>query len=444
MTRMRTALLVAVGLAACRDATQPAGGGDGVPALQASTVIGISGLDLGTLGADAEGLDIDNAGQIVGQFFTDLARSRPEPFFWTAAGGMTDLLRVGLVSGRANAINDRGQIVGVWADNRGFVWSPSGELVDLGDLPGGFDTEALAINGLGHVAGAANAHCCARGFVWTPEDGLVDPGTLGGGARGETWATGINDLDQVVGRSPNVCCEEHAFVWTRQLGMVDLGALGGGFINGTATGINNLGQVVGWYQNGTREIRAFLWSARSGMVDLGTLGEAQTEASAINDLGQVVGSSRSEAGGAHAFIWTREGGMTDLGTLGTHGASANGINDRGQVVGSVSPSGFDQHAALWNVDLSSLSPADELDLLRTGVANLAFLQLVNDHQRNALDGKLDAAGRQVDHGRAARAGRFIDAFADDVRALINTGVLTEPQGRPLIDAAERFITELGG
>ncbi len=113
------------------------------------------------------------------------------------------------------------------------------------------------------------------------------------------------------------------------------------------TGLNNLGDVVG-YSNAEGNQHGFVHYANGTTVDLGTLGGATSIATAINDEQQIAGSSLNEAGETHAFLY-ENGGMTDLGTLvGEAGTSyANAINNAGQIVGQSASSNSSTNAVLF-------------------------------------------------------------------------------------------------
>ena len=157
---------------------------------------------------------------------------------------------------------------------------------------------------------------------------VIDLGTLGI----SSYASGINDAGQVVGRASTAEGDWHAFITgPNGVGMKDLG-------QGEARGINNAGQVIGW--SGTAA--AFITGPDGvGMREVGTLGESWsgTYAFGINDAGQVAGSFDTAQGNSHAFITGPNGvGMRDLGILGggstpDNWSSASGINNAGQVVG---------------------------------------------------------------------------------------------------------------
>jgi probable HAF family extracellular repeat protein len=123
--------------------------------------------------------------------------------------------------------------------------------------------------------------------------------------------------------------------------MQDLGTLGGK--GGFATGINNLGQVVGGAYTSSGAQHAFLYT-NGTMQDLGTFGGAQSAAVAINNLGQVVGEADTSSGTSAPFLYSN-GTMQDLNSLipsnsGWTLENITGINDKGQICGQgINPSG---------------------------------------------------------------------------------------------------------
>jgi probable HAF family extracellular repeat protein len=168
-------------------------------------------------------------------------------------------------------------------------------MVDLGTRLVGFSF-AWRVSNRGQVVGNSflNGVTAFRVFSWTPSGGMVDVGNLGSSA----YPTAVNETGQVVGYSHTGNDELHAFSWTADLGMVDLGTLGG--TQSTASAVNSSGQVVGSSTTtGDTLTHAFSWTATGGMVSLPELaGGGPGAAGSVNNHGQVVGAS-----GGHATMW---------------------------------------------------------------------------------------------------------------------------------------------
>ena len=58
--------------------------------------------------------------------------------------------------------------------------------------------------------------------------------------------------------------------------------------------------------------------------------------------------------------------------------------------------------------------------------------------------KLDAAIKQLERGNVATAINQLEAFVNQVNAMISSGVLSPEEGQPLIDAADAILAALGG
>jgi probable HAF family extracellular repeat protein len=295
-------------------------------------------------------------------------------------GKVLDLGTLGGNMSFANAINNRGQVVGgalnsILDNDSNFGWSPfqvatqfraffwqDGVMRDLGTLGAGNNAVALLVNDRGQVAGQSLTDSSANsptGFVTVDpffwENGkMVDIGTLGG-TSGVPYA--MNRLGQVVGIS-NVAGDQtfHGFLWDKENGLQDLGTLPGRSLS-YAIWINDRGEIVGLddFFNGGHGI---LWK-NGKTIDLGTLpGDCSSEALVINSHGQIVGNSSPDcASDGVGVLWENGGAPFNLNKLVTPGSSVNvtfpvSLNDRGEIVAhGVLPNG-DVHAVL-------LIPCDE-------------------------------------------------------------------------------------
>lgn len=285
---------------------------------------------------------------------------------------ITDL---GVSGGRdnwANDINNAGQVVGEYElpfqggePHRGFVWDTSTNVMtDLGTL-GGPNCYAEGINDAGLVVGTSDYSITAwRGhaFVWNPATRtMTDLGTLGGTTSA---ATAINSAGQVVGYSRSTSSTTYAFMWNPTTGrMTTLDSVCG---SSEAYDINDAGQIVGdcyTRHDGQYGTYPWLWnSASNTTTNLGTLGGTWGEARGINATGQVVGyAALPEDSNAHGFLWeptTQK--MLDLGTLGGEWSEAYAINNAGQVVGySFLPDESESIGFLW-VSGAGMLNLDEL------------------------------------------------------------------------------------
>jgi probable HAF family extracellular repeat protein len=177
-------------------------------------------------------------------------------------------------------------------------------------------------------------------------------------------AFAINDRGQAVGASGSCgpfnsinqinLVPTHAVLWQKGK-PIDLGNLGGdGHFNGIfATGLNNLGQVVGVSDTtGDTSFHAFLWK-EGHMTDLGTLpGDSYSYATAISDRGQVVGLSLDANFNLRAAIW-QNGNIANLNDFVPAETTlllqtACSINGKGQIIGIALAKGTvnDYHAYL--------------------------------------------------------------------------------------------------
>jgi probable HAF family extracellular repeat protein len=193
---------------------------------------------------------IRDNGQIVGQNSTSLfdliccGLGLNHATSWQS-GVTTDLGTLGVAdvayyASSANGVNDLGQVVG-WSNTtpvpgsgdcyygspaHAVLWTSSGEISDLGTLPGDTFSTASNINFFGQVIGSSgNTATCdygvspfeviGRPFIWTRRSGMQDLNTLISANSG--WvlnsATGINIWGQIVGLG-TLNGQSHGFLLT--------------------------------------------------------------------------------------------------------------------------------------------------------------------------------------------------------------------------------------
>ncbi len=264
--------------------------------------------DLGTLGADTQSMAfaMNDGGQIVGISYNygDLI---PHAFMWqagvlTSLGSFSphDINNAGVVAGRTTIFNS----ANLWVDHA-CIWS-AGVLTDLGTL-GGYNSEAMAINTAGVVAGQAYLvnNMTVRACVWI-NGSPHDLGTIAGTAGAKSSAADLNSNGLIVGWTEVTDGSRHACAFQTDangavLGRTDLGILAAGQ-HSHAYGVNNAGLIVG-----TSADHGFVWEAGT-LLDLNTRIPANSEwtiikGAAINDAGVIVGEA-TRFGFAHGVKLT--------------------------------------------------------------------------------------------------------------------------------------------
>lgn len=176
--------------------------------------------DLG--GTHSVAVGANNRGQVVGWAETDFKDPSCAgnqvlqflPAVWKPrTGEIRSLPPIGDDSvGTANAINNKGQVVGISGDCGIAVGGVSARHIvmweddvpkDLGNIGGDQWNTPVAINEKGDVVGFANVTpgpaFNAQGFLWTEEDGIRKLDPLDGDTQSQAW--GINEHGLVVGLS---------------------------------------------------------------------------------------------------------------------------------------------------------------------------------------------------------------------------------------------------
>jgi len=295
---------------------------------------------------------------------------------------------------RPTAINDSGQVVGyfatVWGSSHAFITGPHGVgITDLGTL-GGAQSFAYGINDAGQVVGRSELP--SRGSAHAFITGVNGEGMRDLGPLGSNYSEGlaINGAGRVVGRA-NASDTNfgHAFITgPNGEGARDLGTLGGNYSVGLA--VNSSGQVVGRaYTSENNFPRAFITGPNGeGMKELSALTGHYSEARDINDSGEVVGWSYASPNilSAHAFITGPNGeGARDLGTLGGSFSEALGINDSGEVVGQADTRDYNtKHAFITGPKGDGMADLNSLVDLPEGVILTRAVDINNTGQVVAM------------------------------------------------------------
>jgi probable HAF family extracellular repeat protein len=161
-------------------------------------------IDLGTFGGkQSEAIAINDAGEIVGHFYTQYHDGEKRAVIYHA-GKVAEIGTFGGNGSLAVAINTSGQVVGYadlpGGDQRAFLFT-HGKIKNLGTLPGGTQSFAYGIDNRGRVVGASDAKDSPlRAFIYS--DGVMqDLNKLIPADSGWvlTEAKAINESGQIVG-----------------------------------------------------------------------------------------------------------------------------------------------------------------------------------------------------------------------------------------------------
>jgi probable HAF family extracellular repeat protein len=236
-------------------------------------------------------------------------------------------------------INNKGNVAG---------YTYSGES-ECAYCPNPFKTEGITFNEFAPAGSAGFAHALndkgqAVGTVYDPaiyptqnQPVFVETNGSLTYLTGMSAANDLNNAGAIAGNSL-VAGNTQASLW--QNGSVQaLGTLGGS--NSFASAINESNQVVGRAQTADGAYHGALWDS-GNIIDLG-----MSNAVSINESGEVVGSALDSQGNSVAALW-KNGVLTDLNTFlsaqlkneGWSLVSAAGINDNGWIIGLAADSNF--------------------------------------------------------------------------------------------------------
>jgi len=229
------------------------------------------------------------------------------------------------VSAHPVDINNVGQvlIVSVYG-NHVWLWDEDSGLQEIEELSNGY-----AINDAGQVVGFSSAGLGS--VLWHDGDIIELWGTIGIGG------TDINNLGQIAGNIPAEPASSHAAFWGGAQ-VLDLGTLGG--LYSYATELNDLGQVIGRSERapgGDRIFYSFLWDGER-MHDVSDfVGYDVWRELELNNCGEVLlqGTGRSDEG---FYVYHGEHGLRPV--RGVYGPATGwwkldvqDMNDRGEIVG---------------------------------------------------------------------------------------------------------------
>jgi uncharacterized membrane protein len=248
---------------------------------------------------------------------------------------MRGLPTFGGTLGFATGANNRGQVVG-WAETPdrdptcvgrdqvlgfvGAVWDTrQGDRIrKLRPLPGDSVSTGNAINDRGQIVGISGECDQAVGRFSARHMALWEKGSAteieSFGAAAWNTPMAINNKTVVVGFANAADTEGGAFngrpfVWTKRDGIEDLGVLTDD-TQGQALGVNNADDIVG-LSRGADGDTAVIWKKGGTVIDLNALAPDYDGhlmwAGDINDAGVITGQAISASGATVAFIATPPG-----------------------------------------------------------------------------------------------------------------------------------------
>ena len=269
----------------------------------------------------------------------------PHYFTWSKSTGLTFPQTESGQPFSADAINDRGDILGEAPLGGGLRmhWA-NGTWQEIA-VPAPFDWVAgQAINAQGHITGvyAEQGSGNLVTFMWSAEGGYTQIRSAC-----DVVPFGISDADEVVGYVRETCGgPQNVFSWTPNGGFRNLGTFGGTSAFGAAVNIHGVIAATVTYADGHTD--GILVSPSLAVTTLpNPLGGTRVTVTDINDRGEAVGTVRPPVTGAtQPTYWDPSQNPTILSTPLSSGTVAR-ISSNGIITGQVRGTDSKTHAQVW-------------------------------------------------------------------------------------------------
>lgn len=411
-------------------------------------------VDLGTLpgGVSSEAIGINNVGHIVGWSEARQPGGGHEAFLWQEETGMTPLsgLFGPYTPGEARGINDADQIVGVsytaWGWQRAFFWQASNGMIDLGTLEGGF-SEARSINNRMQVVGQSmTANGETHAVLWTLSVGATQNhppvAVCGypfiGGYPMPGFILGDEGLSVTISANGSWDADGDPLTYEWDFGD---GSFGSGPEPSHVYPDNGTFQVLLTATDGEglsatascrTEIRN-MWPAVRIMLREATiiLGETLTASGVVRDYGADTWIATVDYGDSS--------GVQPL-ALSHMSFTLNHVyRTAGTYVVTVTVTDDDGDSGSGEITVTVLTIPQSLQAISQDIDNLAAFGGLKEGNAASLKAKVEAADQQFEMGQAGAAANQLEAFLNEVAALIASGHMWPDEGYRLTETAQRLI-----
>lgn len=359
----------------------------------------------------------------------------PSAMLWDKTNGWTNIGGVGPYWTYPNAINNNGVVAAMnlaagMSHNAGLLWDPVNQWREMlmGPNVGTFPKD---INDNGVVVGGS----WLGGFSYSE-------------AAGPTFFT---DIQPIAINNAGVIAGDSTGSYTPAVRAVD------GTVRLLAPGsyalvndINEAGQTVGMIHTGGTW-QAAVWEADGTLTAIPPMGGVDdpewgrfesAQATSINDLGQVVGNTTTSWGSYVPFVWDRASGMREILFSGYPGyVRAMKINNNGEVI-AVMQAGHDRGIYFTVPPPVPPTPQGQTEAIADDIQALVDSGVLSANNAGAIITKLDAAIAALDRGNITAAGNQLNAAINKVNSLVNSGKLTAAQGQELRSALQAVINGL--